>query len=100
MTKQVLFAVLALGILTSCSSRKLTAEECVTLIDKEIDFAVSVMPPDAEDWFRKSHAEDRDDLVAKCTARKTHRKYYNCMSKATGSSALRQCIADENKRNR
>ncbi|CAM0999606.1 hypothetical protein EJMOOK_13175 [Rhodanobacter sp. Root179] len=100
MMKQVIFAALALGLLTSCSSRKLSADECGTLIDKEIDFAVSVMPPDAEDWFRKSHADDRADLVAKCVARKTHRKYYNCMSKANDPSTLRKCVMDEGRRNK
>lgn len=97
MMKHAMFAVLALGLLTSCSSRKLSADECGMLIDKEIDFAVSAMP-EAEDWIRKSHADDRADLVAKCVARKTHRKYYNCMSKANDPSSLRKCVMDENGR--
>lgn len=93
-------AAVALGHLASCNSSRLSAGECGTLIDQAVDFAALIMPPDAEDWFGKSHADEWAELVARVLRAGPITNTYNGMSRANDPSALRQCVMDEGRRNK
>lgn len=97
--KQWLFAVAACALLAACSSRPLSETECQAIGDKEIQFAVSKVPPDDADGFREHLRKSADEGTAQCLAGKTYRRSdYKCMMKANDTESIGQCISAVNKR--
>ena len=98
--RRTIYPVMALCLLTACSSRRPSSDECRMLIDKEIDFAASHVPTEDADRPRTLRAADRAANIRKCATRETRREFVNCMNQAAEPSAIGKCIMDENRRNK
>jgi hypothetical protein len=74
----VVFA--SLLFLCSCSSKPLTESECRSLAEKEIDFAVSKLPPREAESMRNFFSTKVDEGTKRCLSGKTYdRRDYQCM---------------------
>ncbi|TBR36048.1 MULTISPECIES: hypothetical protein [Dyella] len=97
--KSWLLLMAACVSLTACSSRPLTEAECRLVSEKEIDYAVSKVPPADADDMREHLLKAVDGSLDRCMSGKTYnRSEYKCMMKAKDSEAIEKCLAVVGKR--